>query len=72
MVSAPHTAPITQDMTIEEVIRRFPGTVGAFESHGLRCAGCCVSSYENIREGALSHGADLDGLLEDLNRVARE
>ena len=71
MVSAPHDVVITQDMTIEEVIRRFPDTVSALESYGLRCMGCSVSSYENIREGALSHGVDLDGLLEDLNRIAR-
>jgi len=68
MVSAPR---ITQDMTIEEVIKRFPDTIGAFERHGLRCAGCCGSSYENIREGASSHGIDLDALLEELNRVAQ-
>ena len=69
MASSPH---ITPEMTIEEVIKRFPGTIGAFEQYGLRCAGCCGSSYENIREGAFSHGIDLDSLLEDLNRVAQE
>lgn len=69
MASAPQ---ITQDMTIEEVIQRFPGTIDAFERHGLRCAGCCGSSHENIREGAFSHGIDLDSLLEELNRVAQE
>jgi hypothetical protein len=31
-----------------------------------------VSGFENIKEGALSHGVDLDRLLEDLNRVARD
>ena len=72
MASTPHGAIITQDMTIEEVIRRFPDTISALESYGLRCSGCCVSSYENIREGALSHGVDLDSLLEDLNRIARQ
>jgi hybrid cluster-associated redox disulfide protein len=72
MVSTPNVALINQDMTIEEVIRRFPDTVSAFESYGLRCMGCSVSSYENIREGALSHSVDLDGLLEDLNRIARQ
>jgi hybrid cluster-associated redox disulfide protein len=68
MASAPH---ITENMTIEEVIRRYPSTISAFEEHGLRCSGCCVSSYENIGEGALSHGVDLDSLLEELNRVAQ-
>jgi hybrid cluster-associated redox disulfide protein len=72
MVSAPHGAIITQDMTIEEVIRRFPDTIGALENYGLRCMDCCVSSYESVREGALSHGVDLDSLLEELNRIARQ
>jgi hybrid cluster-associated redox disulfide protein len=72
MVTAPHGALITQDMTIEDVIRRFPETVSAFESFGLRCMGCSVSAYENIREGALSHSVDLDDLLEELNRIARQ
>jgi len=69
MASAP---PITQDMTIEEVIKRYPKAISAFEQHGLRCSGCCVSGFENIQEGALSHGIDLDSLLEELNRVACE
>ena len=69
MASAPR---ITQDMTIEEVIRRYPETISAFEHYGLRCSGCCISSYENIKEGAVSHGVDLNSLLEELNRVAQE
>ncbi len=63
---------ITGDMTIEEVIRRYPDTISALEHYGLRCSGCCVSGFESIKEGALSHGVDLDSLLEDLNRVARD
>jgi hybrid cluster-associated redox disulfide protein len=59
-------------MTIEEVIKRYPKTVRAFEHFDLRCPGCCVSVHENIEEGALSHGIDLDALLEELNRVAQE
>lgn len=69
MVSAPQ---ITKDMRIEEVIKRHPKTIGAFERFGLRCTGCCVSALENIEEGALSHGIDLDSLLDELNRVAQE
>ena len=57
-------------MTIEEVIRRYPGAISAFEHYGLRCSGCCVSGFESIQEGALSHGVDLDSLLEELNRIA--
>jgi len=58
-------------MTIEEVIKRYPKTVDTFERFGLRCTGCSVSAFEGIGEGALSHGIDVDRLLEELNRVAQ-
>lgn len=69
MASAPL---ITKEMRIEEVIKRHPETVKTFERYGLRCCGCCVSAYEDIEKGALSHGLDLRSLLDDLNRVAHE
>jgi len=69
VASAPQ---ITKDMTIEEVIRRYPKTANAFERFGLRCTGCCVSAFEDVEEGALSHGIDLDSILEELNRIAQE
>ncbi|GAB4350755.1 MAG: DUF1858 domain-containing protein [Candidatus Abyssubacteria bacterium] len=65
------SAPITKDMNIQEVIRLHPQTVHIFERFGLRCTGCCVSAFEDIEEGAISHGIDLDTLLEELNRVAQ-
>jgi hybrid cluster-associated redox disulfide protein len=63
---------ITKDVMIAEVMRRYPKTVNAFERFGLKCTGCCVSAFEGVEEGALSHGIDLDSLLEELNRVAQE
>ncbi|UCD56353.1 MAG: DUF1858 domain-containing protein [Candidatus Hydrogenedentota bacterium] len=69
MASAPQ---ITKSMTIEEVIKRYPKTIGTFERFGLRCTGCSVSAFEDIEEGALSHRIDLDTLLDELNRVAQE
>ena len=59
-------------MTIEEVIKRYPKTISAFDRFGLRCTGCCVSAFEDIAEGARSHGIDLETLLDELNRVAQE
>ncbi len=66
MASAPR---ITKDMKIEEVIKRYPETIGTFERYGLRCASCGVSAFEYIEEGARSHGIDIDTLLDELNRV---
>ncbi|RJP70732.1 MAG: DUF1858 domain-containing protein [Candidatus Abyssobacteria bacterium SURF_17] len=68
MASGPR---ITKEMRIEEVIKRYPRTIETFERFGLRCTGCSVAAFEDIEEGALSHGIDLDTLLEELNRVAQ-
>ncbi len=61
--------PITKDMSIEEVVSKYPETVMVFMRHGLYCVGCHVSAFESIEEGAMLHGINLDALLEDLNRV---
>ena len=58
---------ITKDMSIGEVVRKYPKTVEVFIGHGLGCIGCAAASYENIEQGALAHGLELDGLMRDLN-----
>ncbi|RMG60386.1 MAG: DUF1858 domain-containing protein [Deltaproteobacteria bacterium] len=65
---------ITKEMKIEEVIRKFPGTLSVFEKYGIDCAACSLNQYENIEQGARAHNIDLETLLRDLNRalVARE
>ena len=61
---------ITLDMTIEEVVRKYPQTVPVFFKHGLACVGCHVARFENIQQGAMAHGIIAEKLLEDLNKVA--
>ena len=66
---------ITLDMTIKEVLDRFPHLFGVFEEHGLSfCAGCYVMLASNIEQGANYSGlrpADREALLAELNRLAR-
>jgi len=60
---------ITEDMPIGNVIKEYPDTIRVFLSHGLMCVGCAVARFENIREGAMAHGIDVDALIQDLNKV---
>jgi len=39
---------------------------------GLHCIGCEAASFENIEQGALAHGIDVDELVAALNKVAEE
>lgn len=64
--------PITRDMTIAEVVQKYPQSVPVFLAHGLMCFGCAVARFENIEQGALAHGIDVDALLKDLNEAAAE
>jgi hybrid cluster-associated redox disulfide protein len=63
-------ATITADMSIIEVVQKYPDTVHVFMRHGLGCIGCALARFENIRQGAEAHGIDVDALVKDLNQSA--
>lgn len=65
--------PITADMTIAEVLQRYPETEATLVKYKLHCVGCEVAPLETIEEGAKTHGVEnLQALLDDLNRTATE
>jgi len=58
---------ITKEMPIGEIVQTYPQTVRVFLSHGLMCIGCVAARFENLEQGAMAHGIDVDALLRDLN-----
>ena len=58
---------ITKDMSIMEVVQKYPDTVEVFMNSGMGCLGCAAAHFENIEQGALAHGIDVDGLMKELN-----
>ena len=60
---------ITKDMSILEVVQKYPDTVDVFVNAGLGCLGCAAAHFENIEQGAMAHGIDVDQLVKDLNTV---
>ncbi len=60
---------ITKDMSIMEVVTKYPDTVPVFMEYGMGCIGCAAAHYENIEQGASAHGIDVDALIEGLNKV---
>ncbi|MDI6874647.1 DUF1858 domain-containing protein [Candidatus Solincola sp.] len=63
---------IDKHMTIQEVVEKNPETIRVFLEHGLHCIGCAVARFENIEQGALAHGIDVDALIRDLNAKVAE
>ncbi len=62
---------ITKDMSIIEVVQKYPETVEVFRNFGMGCLGCVAARFENIEQGALAHGIDVDALIKDLNKTAQ-
>ena len=58
---------ITKDMSIKEVVQQYPDTIEVFMNSGMGCVGCAAAHFENIEQGALAHGIDVDGLIKELN-----
>jgi len=63
---------ITREMTIEEVVNKYPETIRVFMQAGLGCLGCSAARFENIEQGAQVHGIDIDQLIFDLNEIAEK
>lgn len=63
---------IRKEMSINEVVIKYPKTVVVFERFGLGCIGCRAALFEDIEEGAKVHGIDVDVLLANLNSAIVE
>lgn len=63
---------ITKDMGIVEIVQKYPETVEVLMNAGMGCLGCAASHFENIEQGAMAHGIDIDALIEALNAAVGE
>ncbi|GAW91410.1 DUF1858 domain-containing protein [Calderihabitans maritimus] len=63
---------ILKDMTVMEVLQKYPATREAFLKHGMGCMECMAAMNETLEDGARMHGIDLEMLLKDLNELASQ
>jgi hybrid cluster-associated redox disulfide protein len=60
---------ITKDMTIREVIEKYPETATVFAKYNIGCIGCIAASFERIKDIAGVHGTDVKAFVKDLNEA---
>ena len=58
---------ITKDMSIIDIVQQYPDTVDILMNAGMGCLGCAAAHFENIEQGAMAHGIDIDALIDALN-----
>jgi len=62
---------ITKEMSIAEVISKYPKTIPVLMKTGMHCIGCPMAMQETLEEGLSAHGLDADDVVKELNRIAK-
>jgi hybrid cluster-associated redox disulfide protein len=62
---------ITENMTIREVIEKYPETAPVFSKYNIGCIGCLAASFERVKDIAGVHGTDVKAFLKDLNEAVQ-
>ena len=60
---------ITKDMTIGEIIEKYPKAAQILLEQGLMCVSCGMAQMETLEQGALTHELDINKLLRILNKA---
>lgn len=61
---------ITKEMTMGEILDKYPFAAEVLGSFGLTCIGCSLNPVESLEAGALGHGLDdeqVDAMVKELN-----
>ena len=62
---------ISAQTKIDELVAQLPIAADVMRAFGLGCAGCGVSKYETIEEGARAHGLRNEPILRALEQALR-
>jgi len=66
---------VTKDMTIGDIVAKYPQATEVLMGYGLHCVGCHVSGIESIEDGAAGHGMtdeEIDKMVADVNKAIAE
>ncbi len=64
-----HCPSIRKQPYVAHAPMTYPRTIDVFRNYGMGCFGCAAAQFENIEQGALAHGIDIDALVADLNKT---
>ncbi len=65
-------AKISKDMTLGDIVAKYPETVPIMLKFGLHCVGCHVAAYETLEQGAKGHEMNketFEKMLAEMNKA---
>ena len=66
------TNKIHKKMTFAEIIKEHPEAGNILAERGMFCCGCPMAMMETIEEGAAAHNANIDELIDELNKYSEK
>ncbi|MFT6451431.1 MAG: hybrid cluster-associated redox disulfide protein [Halocynthiibacter sp.] len=61
--------PISTDLTLNDLMVKWPATMPVFMRHKMLCVGCLVSPFHTIDDACLEYDLDMDQFIEELQRA---
>ena len=61
---------ILADLTIAELLNRWPEIAPVFHRYGMACVGCALESFCSVTDAAETYGLPLEQFLAELAQVA--
>lgn len=62
---------IDPDMTVDEIMRRWPSTIGVLIRHGMLCIGCPIGVFHTVADACAAHVLDEDSFVSELLEAIR-
>jgi hybrid cluster-associated redox disulfide protein len=60
---------VTKDMSILDIVQKYPQSLEIFAKYGLGCIGCAAARFENLEAGAKVHGFDPEDMVAEINAL---
>ena len=57
---------IDPDMTVDEIMRRWPATIRVVLRYGMLCVGCPIGTFHTVADACAAHGIDEAAFSADL------
>jgi hybrid cluster-associated redox disulfide protein len=62
---------LNPDLTVDEIMRRWPGTIRVMIRNRILCVGCPIGSFHTVIEACVAHGVDVETFMGELLEATR-
>jgi hybrid cluster-associated redox disulfide protein len=62
---------LTTELTVDDVMRRWPTTIRIFLDFNMNCVGCPIATFHSLEEACHEHGVDLSAFFQSLQAATQ-